>query len=142
MRCPSCEADNQEGARFCAACGVELVTRCAACGAESLPGARFCSACGTPVGSSGAPPDPPHAEEPEPGAVAERRQISVLFVDLVNFTALAETMDPEEVRAVQARYFEVARAVVATHGGTIEISYVTELYLARPLAGAGERQAG
>ena len=44
----------------------------------------------------------------------------MLFVDLVDFTSLAESMDPEEVRAVQARYFEVARLIVATHGGTLE----------------------
>ena len=37
-----------------------------------------------------------------------------------NFTALAESMDPEEVRSVQSRYFEVARSIVATYGGTIE----------------------
>ena len=55
-----------------------------------------------------------------PSTVAERRRISVLFVDLANFTALAESMDPEEVRSVQSRYFEVARSIVATYGGTIE----------------------
>ena len=55
--------------------------------------------------------------EPSP---AERRRISVLFVDLENFTSLAETLDPEEVRGVQSRYFEVARSIVASHGGTIE----------------------
>jgi len=48
-------------------------------------------------------------------------------------------MLPEDRRA--ALLGAVARAIDA-HGGTIEISYVTELYLARPLAGAGERQAG
>ena len=35
-------------------------------------------------------------------------RISVLFVDLVDFTALAEWLDPEEVRTIQSRYFEVA----------------------------------
>jgi class 3 adenylate cyclase len=53
-------------------------------------------------------------------AVAERRRVSVLFVDLENFTALAESMDPEDVRAIQSRYFDVARTVVATFGGTVE----------------------
>ena len=58
----------------------------------------------------------------DPGAtgLAERRRVSVLFVDLVDFTPLAETMDPEDVRAVQARYFEVARSVVMAYGGTLE----------------------
>ena len=44
----------------------------------------------------------------------------MLFVDLEDFTALAESIDPEEVRAIQSRYFEVARSIVATYGGTIE----------------------
>ncbi|HJT63325.1 MAG TPA: adenylate/guanylate cyclase domain-containing protein [Candidatus Limnocylindria bacterium] len=51
---------------------------------------------------------------------AERRLVSVLFADLVDFTSLAEPLDPEEVRAIQSRYFESARAVVARYGGTIE----------------------
>jgi class 3 adenylate cyclase/tetratricopeptide (TPR) repeat protein len=46
--------------------------------------------------------------------------VSVLFVDLAGFTTLAESMDPEDVRRVQSRYFEVARSIVATYGGTIE----------------------
>ncbi|MDQ2935126.1 MAG: hypothetical protein M3R49_09170, partial [Chloroflexota bacterium] len=43
---------------------------------------------------------------------SERRLVSVLFGDLENFTALAESMDPEDVRGLQSRYFEVARAAV------------------------------
>ena len=39
---------------------------------------------------------------------------ALLFVDLENFTALAEHLDPEEVRGIQARYFEVARGVIAS----------------------------
>ena len=51
---------------------------------------------------------------------AERRRVSVLFADLENFTGLAEALDPEEVRAIQSRYFEVARGTVAVYGGVIE----------------------
>ena len=43
-----------------------------------------------------------------------------MFVDLENFTTLAESLDPEEVRTIQSRYFEVARSTVMRHGGTIE----------------------
>jgi class 3 adenylate cyclase/tetratricopeptide (TPR) repeat protein len=60
------------------------------------------------------------AEPLSTGGGAERRRISVLFVDLENFTTLAESLDPEEVRTVQSRYFEAARSVVARYGGTIE----------------------
>jgi class 3 adenylate cyclase/tetratricopeptide (TPR) repeat protein len=51
---------------------------------------------------------------------SERRLVSVLFVDLENFTSLAESMDPEDVRGLQSRYFELARAAVARYGGTLE----------------------
>jgi class 3 adenylate cyclase len=51
---------------------------------------------------------------------AERRRVSVLFADLENFTGLAESLDPEDVRAIQSRYFDAARAIVAEYDGVIE----------------------
>jgi class 3 adenylate cyclase/tetratricopeptide (TPR) repeat protein len=51
---------------------------------------------------------------------SERRLVSVLFVDLEDFTPLAESLDPEDVRNLQARYFEAARSVIAHYGGTLE----------------------
>jgi class 3 adenylate cyclase/predicted ATPase len=119
MRCPTCEADSPDAARFCPSCGSRLKATCPSCGADAPPTARFCAFCGGALPDADETPAPP--EHPaEPTALAERRRISVLFVDLVDFTALAESMDPEDVRSVQARYFEVARSVVATYGGTIE----------------------
>lgn len=52
--------------------------------------------------------------------VAERRVCSVLFADLVGFTPFAESRDPEDVREILSRYFDIARTVVARHGGIIE----------------------
>jgi class 3 adenylate cyclase len=51
---------------------------------------------------------------------AERRLVSVLFLDLVGFTTLAEGRDPEEVRDLLDRYFDLARQTVDRYGGTIE----------------------
>ena len=93
---------------------------CPHCGAELTPGARFCISCGKPVSTPREAARAEGSSDAEPIPVSERRRISVLFVDLANFTALAESMDPEEVRSVQSRYFEVARSIVATYGGTIE----------------------
>jgi class 3 adenylate cyclase len=45
---------------------------------------------------------------------------SVLFADLVGFTTLSETRDPEDVRALLSRYFDVARTIVGRHGGVVE----------------------
>ncbi len=45
---------------------------------------------------------------------------SVLFCDLVGFTPLSESRDPEAVRELLSRYFDVARTVIGRHGGTVE----------------------
>ncbi len=48
------------------------------------------------------------------------RWVSVLFVDLVGFTTWSEDRDPADVREALSGYFEVARSVVAAHGGRVE----------------------
>jgi len=45
---------------------------------------------------------------------------SVLFCDLVGFTTLSESRDPEEVRELLSRYFDVARTVIGRYGGVVE----------------------
>ncbi len=55
-----------------------------------------------------------------PGQSAERRVCSVLFCDLVGFTPLSEARDPEEVRELLSRYFDVARTVIVRYGGVVE----------------------
>ncbi|MGB6578547.1 MAG: adenylate/guanylate cyclase domain-containing protein, partial [Streptosporangiaceae bacterium] len=45
---------------------------------------------------------------------------SVLFCDLVGFTPLSEARDPEAVRELLSRYFEMARAVIGRYGGVVE----------------------
>jgi predicted ATPase/class 3 adenylate cyclase len=52
--------------------------------------------------------------------IAERRLVSVLFADLVGFTSLSESRDPEEVRELQSRYFDTCRRLVGLYGGTVE----------------------
>jgi class 3 adenylate cyclase/predicted ATPase len=64
-----------------------------------------------------APPRvPAHREVP----VAERRLVSVLFADLVGFTALSEARDAEATRDLLSRYFELARTLITRYGGTLE----------------------
>jgi class 3 adenylate cyclase/tetratricopeptide (TPR) repeat protein len=52
--------------------------------------------------------------------VAERRVCSVLFCDVVGFTPLSESRDPEAVRELLSQYFGVARTVVGRYGGVVE----------------------
>ena len=67
---------------------------------------------------AGARPSPsrPRGTEPE----AERRLVTVLFADLVGFTAFAEERDAEDVRETLSRYFDLSREVIARYGGTVE----------------------
>jgi class 3 adenylate cyclase/predicted ATPase len=57
---------------------------------------------------------------PSVAPVSERRLVSVLFADLVGFTPLAESRDPEEVRELLSRYFESCRRLIELYGGSVE----------------------
>ena len=50
----------------------------------------------------------------------ERRIVTVLFADMAGATVLGEARDPEDVQALQTRYYNIARDVVSAHGGTVE----------------------
>ncbi|MBM6583738.1 AAA family ATPase [Microvirga sp. BT689] len=53
------------------------------------------------------------------GVEAERRQLTVMFCDLVESTSLASTLDPEEYRAVLRAYHEACSGTVAEFGGFV-----------------------
>ncbi|HEY5092918.1 MAG TPA: adenylate/guanylate cyclase domain-containing protein [Acidimicrobiales bacterium] len=53
-------------------------------------------------------------------SVAERRLCSVMFVDLVGFTPLAEKRDPEHIRELLTQYFDRAQRIIDSYGGTVE----------------------
>jgi uncharacterized membrane protein YvbJ len=99
MRCPACGVDNREGAKFCGDCACRLATVCPNCGVSAVPGQRFCDECAAPL-TAGSEPAIREAitEIPRQTPVAERRVVSVLFVDLVGFTPMSESRDPEAVR--------------------------------------------
>src|SRR5205085_3342156 len=100
MVCPSCSTENRPGRKFCARCGSALALACPSCGAANEPDDAFCGDCGTPLTA-----EAPAVVRAEPSA--ERRLVSVLFADLVGFTALSESRDAEEVRELLSRYFDI-----------------------------------
>jgi class 3 adenylate cyclase len=81
---------------------------CARCGEPNPETARFCAACGESLA--------PQPEMP----LEVRKTVTVLFCDVQGSTALGEQQDPEQVRRVLSRYFEVARDILRRHGGTVE----------------------
>jgi len=116
MTCASCGAENREGRKFCAECGSPLAQGCPACGAANEPGEKFCGECGTRLSAGEGGP----AVNAQPAPAAERRLVSILFADLVGFTAASEDRDAEETRELLSRYFESARTVIERYGGTVE----------------------
>ncbi len=72
-----------------------------------------------PVGA-GAPSTPGRASSAQSAPVSERRWVSVLFCDLVGFTAMSEAKDAEEIRELLSSYFDVARTIVERYGGVVE----------------------
>ncbi|MCW2765643.1 MAG: hypothetical protein JWO11_1602, partial [Nocardioides sp.] len=118
QQCGSCSSHSPDGAKFCLECGTPFARMCPSCG-HAVVGGKFCIECGARLGSgSQAPANGPVVSTAPP--VSERRTTTVLFGDLVSFTTLSETRDPEEVRELLSTYFAAARTVVGRYGGTIE----------------------
>jgi class 3 adenylate cyclase/tetratricopeptide (TPR) repeat protein len=112
--CTNCGAGNAVGQKFCGECGTPLAAVCSACGAANAPGQKFCGECGAALAVTAAPVPSPAAR------VSERRLVSVLFADLVGFTAASESRDAEDTRELLTQYFDLARTLITRYGGTVE----------------------
>jgi len=121
MECPSCGAANLEGKKFCGDCGTPLPVRCTACGAESPPGKRFCADCGAALTmrTPSAPAEAASLLLAAPMSSAERRQLTVLFCDLVGSTALASRLDPEDRREIIGVYHRCVADAVSRFDGFV-----------------------
>ena len=142
MQCPQCHAENREGSRFCAECGASLASACPDCGFANYPGAKFCSGCGRALSTTtvASAENALEREAPE----AERRQLTVMFCDLVGSTALAEQLDPEELRDLLAQYQQTCADVIQHFDGHIA-RYVGDgllVYFGYPQAHEDDAQRG
>ncbi|MEP7032528.1 MAG: adenylate/guanylate cyclase domain-containing protein [Actinomycetota bacterium] len=81
---------------------------CSSCGRHNDDQARFCSNCGSALATGST------------STVEERKVVSVLFVDLVGFTARSDHADPEDVRATLRVYHELLKREIERYGGTVE----------------------
>lgn len=132
MICPHCQTNNPTEARFCLHCGAALIQNCSNCQAELLPNARFCMHCGQPVRSRTAD-DEAHfdrltAAAPAPLAEkvraaahlsGERRIVTVLHVDVVNSTALAEEVGDETWTTIMTTAYDRFAQAAYLYEGTI-----------------------
>src|SRR5690349_7011020 len=80
--------------------------RCSNCGTENAAATKFCAECGTPTAAA-------------QSAAAERRHLTVFFIDLVGASALSESLDPEELRDLFAQYQRLCADVIAKYEGHV-----------------------
>ena len=104
MHCRRCSQDNPDGAKFCSACGNPLDMACPACGEPVTDEQNFCGACGkplTPTPTTQSPYTPALLRDgPLTSRFAkegENKQVTVLFCDIVESTALAERIGAVQI---------------------------------------------
>ena len=93
MLCPQCHFDNPPAMRFCGQCGSKLSD--------------------VPVASGAV------AERISDAPDAERRHVTLMFVDVVNYTSLSEQLDPEVLRDVVLQYQTRSAGVIQRFEGHI-----------------------
>ncbi|HEX4498004.1 MAG TPA: adenylate/guanylate cyclase domain-containing protein [Thermoanaerobaculia bacterium] len=138
MHCALCHSENPAGMKFCGQCGSKLAAPCPQCFTENPPGFKFCGECGSPLeapkaaapvpaGESHSPAPqsytPPHLAtqilQSRSALEGERKQVTVLFCDLVGSTSLAERLGPETMHLLLNRFFELALSEIHRYEGTI-----------------------
>jgi class 3 adenylate cyclase/predicted ATPase len=127
MRCPQCHAANPESALVCGGCSLPLLRPCPVCRSDNLITKNFCGECGHPLtdlrprpaNTSTAARAPFGANAQTVASGAERRQLTVMFCDLVGSTELSSRLDPEDLRELISSYHSVVRRAVSCHEGFI-----------------------
>ena len=134
MKCPKCQFENREDAKFCNECGHKFEHTCPKCGTSNRPGSKFCDECGFNLGEPKEVPSTGDLDQeslsPEsavreipaaPEAVeGERKYVTALFSDMSGYTAMSERLDPEEVKEITSRIFGEVSKIVDKYDGFIE----------------------
>lgn len=133
MQCPKCQFENREGAKFCNKCGHKFNLTCPDCGQIDPPKSKFCSECGfnfKPVKETSdviqetEPQTFPSSKEKPSSDVApiegERKHVTVLFSDLVGYTAMSERLDPEEIKDITTHIFDEVSKIISKYEGFVE----------------------
>ena len=134
MKCPVCGFENPEEMKFCGQCGATLTVGCDRCGCANPLSFKYCGNCGRPLGDwesartqagdhEGVPEVEPSLAREEPAVAgseeAERRQLTVMFCDLVGSTSLSVQLDPEDLRELLREYQTVCGQMISQFEGSI-----------------------
>ena len=111
--CPNCAKEVSSTAKFCEECGAPVPAVCPQCGNAVSRTAKFCPECGTALAGTPAPIAPVSVP------ATERRQLTVVFCDLVGSTSLSARIDPEDFRELIQGYQAACGRVIAELEGHI-----------------------
>jgi len=140
MKCPKCQTEILEGAKFCSECGSKLEIACSACGKINPLSSKFCIECGHKI--SIISPEQPSKELSFDEKLAkiqrylpknltekilaqrdkiegERKQVTVMFCDMEGFTNLTEKLSSEEMYSVMDQVYEILIHKVHDYEGTV-----------------------
>ena len=139
MKCPICQFENREGAKFCKECGNKLEYICPQCGIAYAPGSKFCDECGCNLNvQPRETPQPLSFDEkldkiqrylPEgltekilsqkDKIEGERKQVTVMFCDMAGFSPFVEKLGPEAAYDIMDQVYEILIHKVHNYGGTV-----------------------
>ncbi len=121
MECPSCHSETPDSSKFCISCGAAVPVRCPSCGSANPTGAKFCLECGHKFAETRTKPatTPTSSPPPRTEGTAERRQLTIMFCDLVGSTALSARLDPEDMREIIGAYHRCCAEQITKAGGFV-----------------------
>ncbi|MCP4752302.1 MAG: zinc-ribbon domain-containing protein [Proteobacteria bacterium] len=138
MKCSKCQNENREGVKFCEECGEKMDLQCPSCGTVVPAGKKFCGECSTKLAESKAKIETASLEDKidkiqrylpkgltekilakRDRIEGERKQVTVMFCDMVGFTSFSEKLDPEEAYSIMDKVLEILIHKVHDFEGTV-----------------------
>jgi len=140
MKCPKCQHENPDDAKFCNECANKLELVCPECGKTNPLGSKFCNECAhnLAIPSPEAPPKELSFDEKidkiqrylpkgltekilsqRDKIEGERKQVTVMFCDMEGFTKLSEKLGPEDAYAIMDKVYEILIHKVHDYDGTV-----------------------
>jgi class 3 adenylate cyclase/tetratricopeptide (TPR) repeat protein len=139
MECAEYGFDNREEIKFCEECGSKLEIVCPSCGAKVPLDRKFCGECGQSLLQSVASPTKDLSFDEKLAKIqkylpsgltekvlsqrdkieGEKRQVTIMFVDMKGFTPLTEILGPEETFSLMDQVYEIMIHKVHDYEGTV-----------------------
>jgi class 3 adenylate cyclase/tetratricopeptide (TPR) repeat protein len=139
MKCPKCQSENPESAKFCVECGGKLEIICPKCNFSNSASFKFCAECGHNLTLPSEPSTKDLSFDEKLDKIqrylpkgitekilsqrdkieGERKQVTVMFCDMEGFTQLSERLGPEEVYSMMDEIYEILIHKVHDYEGTV-----------------------